>query len=30
VMIHYVISEVDRGGPIVVDYVDFQSGESLN
>src|SRR4051794_14549319 len=30
VMIHYVISEVDRGEPIVVEYVDFKSGESLD
>jgi phosphoribosylglycinamide formyltransferase len=30
VMIHYVITEVDRGEPIVVEYVDLRSGESLD
>ena len=30
VMIHYVISEVDRGEPIVVEYVDLKPGESLD
>jgi folate-dependent phosphoribosylglycinamide formyltransferase PurN len=29
-MIHYVITEVDRGEPIVVEYVDLRSGESLD
>lgn len=26
---HYVIDEVDRGEPILVKYVNFKSGESL-
>jgi Formyl transferase len=26
---HYVISEVDRGEPMVVEYVEFKSGETL-
>ena len=30
VMIHYVISEVDMGEPILVREIDFQPGESLD
>jgi len=29
VMVHYVVKAVDRGRPILVEYVDFKSGESL-
>ncbi len=29
VMVHYVIHEVDRGEAILVEYVEFKSGESL-
>jgi phosphoribosylglycinamide formyltransferase len=29
VMIHYVIDKVDQGEPIIIEYVDFKSRESL-
>jgi phosphoribosylglycinamide formyltransferase len=29
VMLHFLIAEVDRGEPILVEYVDFKSGETL-
>lgn len=28
-MIHYVVLEVDRGAPIVVQEVDIKTGDSL-